>query len=329
MAEERLSVTEAAKMAGVEEAMIRFWIDFAYFPQPPGQSGPSVGRRDLEGFLSRRRMNERLVRAHRQRPDLGWLYATCPGCGTMMVAPSKPHERWVCSTGCQASHPDHEPVPDPDGLGARRDAASGQPAHGPAWLVNPDYAFDLELLPVTVTLKVAGRVIGESRRARVALEQGHSALYYLPLEDLDMQYFVPSDYGSYCHFKGFAEYWHIKVGEELRQNAAWAYPQPYEETADLAALVGFLWHAVDAWLEDGKPVQAPRDIQGRIGPKSTLKALYPELAAEWHKTRNINMGPYEVPPFSTHLVWWQDAEGREWQQRIRDRVLGHPPKLAA
>jgi len=34
MAEERLSVAEAAERAGVDEDMIRFWIDFAYFPSP-------------------------------------------------------------------------------------------------------------------------------------------------------------------------------------------------------------------------------------------------------------------------------------------------------
>ncbi len=325
MAEERLSVAEAAELAGVEESMIRFWIDFAYFPQPPGAAEPSVGRRDLQGFLERRRMNELLTRAHRARPDLGWLYASCPSCQSLMVAPTKPHGRWVCSPACRESLPDHETVPGLESLGSKRDAASGQPQHGPAWLVNPDYSFDLEPIPAKVTLKLGGVVVGESRRARVALEQGHSALYYLPLEDLRMEHFEPSDYGSYCHFKGFAEYWHIVAGGERRENAAWAYPQPYEETADLAGLVGFLWHAIDAWLEDDRPIAEPRDIDGRIGPKSTLKALYPDLAAEWHKERNINMGPYEVPPFSKHRVWWKDGQGHEWQQRIRDRVLGHPP----
>ncbi len=144
-----------------------------------------------------------------------------------------------------------------------------------------------------------------------------------------MAHLIPSDYGSYCHFKGFAEYWHIEASGERRENVAWAYPQPYEETVALAGLVGFLWHGLDAWLEDDRPIPEPRDIAGRIGPKSTLKALYPELAAEWHKTRNINMGSYGVPPFSSHLVWWQDEEGREWQQRIRDRALGYLPPVSS
>lgn len=325
MREERLSVAEAATLAGVDEEMIRFWIDFAYFPQPPGTREASLPKRDFVSFLERRRMNERLTRAHRKRPDLGWLYANCPNCETMMVAPSKPHRRWVCSAACKAALSDHEEVPNLQSLGVKTDAASGQPQHGPAWLVNPDYRFDLEAIPAKVTLLVGGVVVGESRNARVALEQGHAALYYLPLEDLRMEHFRPSDYGSYCHFKGFAEYWHIEAGGERRENAAWAYPQPYEETADLAGLVGFLWHSIDQWLEDDQPIASPRDIAGRIGPNSTLKALYPELAAEWHKTKNINMGPYEVPPFSKHLVWWKDAAGREWQQRICDRTLGHPP----
>ncbi len=328
MGEERLSVTEAAKLAGVEESMIQFWIDFAYFPQPPDATAPSVDRRDLMGFLERRRMNEQLTRAHRQRPDLGWLYASCPNCQTMMVAPTKPHRRWVCSPACEEALPDHELVPSLESLGSKTEALSGQPQHGPAWEVNPDYSFDLELIPAKVTLKLGGVVIGESRRARVALEQGHSPLYYLPVEDLDMRHFQRSDYGSYCHFKGFAEYWHLEAGGERRENAAWAYPQPYVETSDLAGLIGFLWHAIDTWLEDDRPISQPRDIAGRIGPKSTLKALYPELAAEWDKSRNINMGSYEVPAFSTHKVWWQDAEGHVWQQRIRDRVLGHPRPAA-
>ncbi|MEQ8652975.1 MAG: DUF427 domain-containing protein [Kiloniellales bacterium] len=323
MTEERLSVAEAAKLGGVDPEMIQFWIDFAYFPQPPDAETPSVPKRDFLHFLDRRRMNELLTRAHRQRPDLGWLYANCPACERMMIAPSKPHRNWVCSAPCKDKVSDHEAVPDLESLGVKTDAASGQPQHGPAWLVNPDYRFDLEPIPAKVTLLVGGEVVGESTNARVALEQGHSALYYLPLADLRMEHFRTSDYGSYCHFKGFAEYWHIEAGGERRENAAWAYPQPYEETADLAGLVGFLWHSIDQWLEDGQAIESPRDIVGRIGPKSTLKALYPELAAQWHKTKNINMGSYEVPPFSKHLAWWQDAEGRAWQERICDRTLGH------
>lgn len=70
MDEDRLSAAEAAELAGAEEAMIRFWIEFAYFPQPPGAVESSVDRRDLTRFLQRRKMNEQLTRAHRQRPDL-------------------------------------------------------------------------------------------------------------------------------------------------------------------------------------------------------------------------------------------------------------------
>ncbi len=116
-------------------------------------------------------MNKYLTRAHRERPDLGWLYANCPNCQTMMVAPRRPHRRWVCSDDCRTAVPDHEPVPSLKSLGSKRDAASGQPQNGPAWLVNLDYGFDLEPIPAKFTLMLGGTVIGENRRARVALEQ--------------------------------------------------------------------------------------------------------------------------------------------------------------
>ncbi len=48
---------------------------------------------------------------------------------------------------------------------------------------------------------------------------------------------------------------------------------------------------------------------------------FPALVKEWHPTRNKGIGPYEFAADSNQPVWWQDASGREWQERIKDRVL--------
>ena len=84
------------------------------------------------------------------------------------------------------------------------------------------------------------------------------------------------------------------------------------------------WHRMDAWYEDGKAIEKPRDIAGRCDARHSFRALYPELARQWHPEKNPNIGPYECAPWFHAVVWWKDEVGHEWRQAIRDRVLGHP-----
>lgn len=42
----------------------------------------------------------------------------------------------------------------------------------------------------------------------------------------------------------------------------------------------------------------------RFAPKSPLSVTHPELAAQWHPTKNA-----ELTPGSGKKVWWQCAEG--------------------
>ena len=51
-----------------------------------------------------------------------------------------------------------------------------------------------------------------------------------------------------------------------------------------------------------------------------LATLNPELAAEWHPTRN-KIGVETVRPFSHKKAWWQCAEGHEWEATIANRSL--------
>lgn len=55
-----------------------------------------------------------------------------------------------------------------------------------------------------------------------------------------------------------------------------------------------------------------------------LATRYPELAVEWHPSRNGEMTPEEVAPGSRKRVWWLGQKcGHEWEQRIQHRVRGH------
>jgi RNase P subunit RPR2 len=49
--------------------------------------------------------------------------------------------------------------------------------------------------------------------------------------------------------------------------------------------------------------------------------MNPNLAKEWHPTKNENLGPQDVLPNSGKSVWWQCSLGHEWRARISDRNI--------
>jgi len=49
---------------------------------------------------------------------------------------------------------------------------------------------------------------------------------------------------------------------------------------------------------------------------------YPDLAAEWHPTRNGNLRPRDVTKGSNKKVWWICANGHEWEASVYNRVKG-------
>lgn len=54
----------------------------------------------------------------------------------------------------------------------------------------------------------------------------------------------------------------------------------------------------------------------------TVLTKNPELAKEWHPTKNGDLTPYDVTYGSLKKVWWQCEKGHEWKARIGKRNLG-------
>jgi predicted metal-binding protein len=64
-------------------------------------------------------------------------------------------------------------------------------------------------------------------------------------------------------------------------------------------------------------------------PGQSLADQHPELAPEWHPTRNGDLKPTDVKPASNKKVWWQCAKGHEWLVAPCDRLRGEQcPKCA-
>ena len=69
----------------------------------------------------------------------------------------------------------------------------------------------------------------------------------------------------------------------------------------------------------GCPACAGKVVQ--VG-KNDLATLYPDLARQWHPTKNGNLIPKQVVPGSHRVVWWICEKGHEWRAQIKSRVSG-------
>ena len=81
-------------------------------------------------------------------------------------------------------------------------------------------------------------VIAESTDTKI-VENNH----YFPRDAIREEYFIPSDFHTRCPWKGKASYFHIKVGEEKNEDAAWFYPSPSKAAKPIENYVAF-WKGV-------------------------------------------------------------------------------------
>jgi uncharacterized protein (DUF427 family) len=58
-----------------------------------------------------------------------------------------------------------------------------------------------------------GETIADTHRAKRALETSHPPNYYIPIEDIKMEYLTKSDRKTYCEWRGLASYYNLTVGD--------------------------------------------------------------------------------------------------------------------
>ena len=84
---------------------------------------------------------------------------------------------------------------------------------------------------------------------------------------------------------------------------------------------GHEWKAV---IKDrsGKGIGCPYCSGKRATPEDNFAVRFPELAKEWHPTRNGDARPQHFRPFSGKKAWWlcSKINGHEWQARLYDRA---------
>lgn len=120
-----------------------------------------------------------------------------------------------------------------------------------------DYPRPPRLEPVRKTLAIYfnGEVVARTNKAYRVLETSHPPVYYLPPEDVNSAFLIPSHHNSFCEFKGKGNYFHVKVGSRLADNAAWYYPNPAKAFLPIKNYLAFYAHKMDKCLVDEEVVQ--------------------------------------------------------------------------
>ena len=119
-----------------------------------------------------------------------------------------------------------------------------------------DYPRPPRLEPCAKRIQVIfnGVTIVDAARAARVLETSHPPVYYVPREDVRIAYLRPAAGGSYCEWKGEAEYFDVVVGTRIAPRAAWSYPDPTPAFAPIRGHLAFYAAPMDACTVDGERV---------------------------------------------------------------------------
>ena len=100
-----------------------------------------------------------------------------------------------------------------------------------------------------------GVTIADTHRAKRVLETSHPPVYYIPPEDVRMEYLTPVAQTTFCEWKGRGGYYSLVVGDKRAENVAWYYPSPTPEFAEIKDYLAFYPAPMDACSVDGELVE--------------------------------------------------------------------------
>ena len=110
----------------------------------------------------------------------------------------------------------------------------------------------LEATNKHIQIMFNGVLIADTRNAKRVLETSHPPSYYIPPEDVQMQFLQRGNGSSLCEWKGAAGYYTLKVGDKTLENVAWFYAHPTPAFEAIHNHLAFYPHDMDACWVDGE-----------------------------------------------------------------------------
>src|SRR4051812_30135755 len=119
-----------------------------------------------------------------------------------------------------------------------------------AWGKYPDYEINLRKDGFTARAFHGDLLVAESDNAIRVEETKHVDRMYFPVEDVNWEYFTPTDQTSICPFKGQATYWSLTASDPAEPNVVWTYSNPFAEVAGIQGHVAFFQYRLRIEVEE-------------------------------------------------------------------------------
>ena len=113
----------------------------------------------------------------------------------------------------------------------------------------------LEFSDKHIQIKFNDVLIVDTIAAYRVLETSHPPGYYIPQEDIRMDYIVRDKGSSLCEWKGQATYYSVVVEDKKAVRAAWAYHNPTHHFAPIRGYLSFYVAPMDQCLVNGEVVR--------------------------------------------------------------------------
>ncbi|NEO78334.1 DUF427 domain-containing protein [Moorena sp. SIO4G3] len=97
-------------------------------------------------------------------------------------------------------------------------------------------------------------VLAETRRAKRVLETSHPPIYYIPAEDIKLEYLIETPGQTWCEWKGKCLYYNVVVGDKQVANGAWRYFQPTPHFTEIRDYYAFYPRPMDGCYVDDELV---------------------------------------------------------------------------
>ncbi|MCR9166278.1 MAG: DUF427 domain-containing protein [Nannocystaceae bacterium] len=121
----------------------------------------------------------------------------------------------------------------------------------------------LESWSERVKIEFAGATLADTNHALRLLETSHPPTYYVPMADVNMDMLRPAGGASMCEWKGQAAYFDVVAPQRVAARAAWSYPDPFDDFAQVAGHLAFYCAAMDGcWVGGHQATPQPGGFYG-------------------------------------------------------------------
>ena len=103
----------------------------------------------------------------------------------------------------------------------------------------PDHPITITPTRKRIRVMVGDTLLADTTAALTLQEATYPAVQYIPRRDADLAHLVRSDRVTHCPYKGDANYFSIKAGDQTIENSIWTYEKPFPAMAEIAGHLAF------------------------------------------------------------------------------------------